>query len=242
MAHGQPDDSHVVSTDVVFTLSDLAEAVVRLGSPAVMARSGAVLMAETWAAGLGSWALNTSGAPSYARISNKASLWDGVSLCLYADVGAALFASVQKQLPLVSPGVHGLSLWFAGAEGSGSLMFRVTATIGGTKRQYTIMVYPATGVVAYVDDAGVDQTVVTLGALDDNAEQWHSLKLVIDDVAEQYKELWLGTTRYALDVPGQPLVGVTEQDRITMRVQCTGAAASDQIAYFDGIVLTGKEV
>jgi len=242
VAHGQPDDSNIVGTDIVYTVSDLAELAVRQGSPAVLARSGSVLMTETWEGGLQGWRVNTAGAPCYVRLSNVAHLWNGASVAVYSTAAAWAWANVSKQVMLVTPGTHGFSLWMAGMAGDGSVFLDMTITYGGTVRQYRITIYPSTGRITYVDSLSVERTIDTIGALDDAVYEWHSFKLVVDDINQMYKSFWFGTTEYKLNVPGEPLVGVVEPNRILVRAGSYGTALSDQMLYVDGIVVTGKEV
>ena len=224
-----------------YPLKDLAEAVVRLGSPVIYDRSGAVALLESFEFGLGHCELSLTGGGSLPALDNTHWNTNGFSALLAAGPLDGDGSYLAISLPVPPPGLWGLSARFTVPLASGRIMFG-------------IMLFDPpgywTGAIHYVADLGKWYYKDLAGGVVLLLDGWtpplseylfHFLKLVIDPITHKYVRLVIDDT--VIDMSGLDLyyAGGIAYSYLQVSVGLLRSWAAVSHTNIDDVILTYNE-
>jgi len=241
MAHGAPDDSNVVKIGTVYRLDDMAELAARLGSPVVYHRFGSLLFADTFEYGLAAWTITENGVGATVRASNARS-WEGeLAVQIVSGTGGTPYAGISKYMPPISETNIGVHVAFALDTNLDYYESALTCGDGTKRYQYRIRYDHTAGTLSYLSGLGAYTVFATPGVLFDSANNFHNLKLVVDNTRKEYVRFYFDNIVYPMT--GLPVYQdnllINPFMQVLFRVWGDGVASTT--FYLDSFVLTYDE-
>jgi len=241
MAHGAPDDSDVVKIGTVYRLDDMAELAARLGAPVTYNRFGSLLFADTFESGLAAWTITVNGVAGSVRPSNTQS-WEGeLSVQLVSGTGAAPDSAITKYMPPIADTNIGVQSAFALDTNLDYYEMGITCGDGAKRYYYRVRYDHATGTLAYRSGLVAYTVFATPGTLFDQANNFHNMKLVVNNTRKEYIRFYLDNVAYPMTG-----LGVYQDDLIInpfmqVRFKVWGDGFLSTTLYLDSFVLTYDE-
>jgi hypothetical protein len=241
MAHGTPDWGVTAGAVTVYQLTDLAEAVARLGSLNTFDRRGDLIWANGFEWGLAKWELfpgaggNTI-APSTARARNGR-----YSVLLNKLAAGDPLLRLVHLSPLPAPGGIGFEYSFNLATAITSIEWWWQVVRAASTQFYRIRWDDAANELQYNDSAGVFVTFATTINLLASPSLFHTGKLVVDTVTGQYVRFILNDRTYSLaNIAGQNIV-VAATARLDSAIEVSAPGPNPASVYIDDVILTQNE-
>lgn len=229
MPHGTPDYGVTAPKGTTYTLQDLAELAVRLGSPMNFDRRGDVIDYMTFSQGLGSWIQSGYGAGNTAYISAYRPQYGSLLAILHTGSGAGGYSRISDTLFYPVLGRMGLEVAFVPVLHLLDLQLTVLLYTGIAYTVYTVQYRHTTGKIQ-VQHTDLDwYNVGAPGIQLEGSGSYVTIKIVFDPVTGKYhRVLFNGDTYQASAYAG---VSVDYASRKYMAVGVTavtdGAVAID---------------
>lgn len=241
MAHGLPDESNVKSGIPLYLTTDLGELAVRLGSPVIYHRQGAVLYMEAFDKGYRRCAFET-GLPS-GSYEITSEYWEskGVSLKMASEPDASSYIGLLKRLPCLYLGYYATHSLLAYT----STCYRMTLTYayfdGTNQHLFEIRITPNIGKAEYRDVNGAYQEITTeLSFLSFyRIFNYHRLKVNLDSLT--YESFTFNQTEYSIAGLACYPIPSGLQRHLVIGIETEGSIANRGIVYVDSIILTQEE-
>jgi len=241
MPHGTPDYGITAGRQTTHQLTDLGELAVRLGSPVSFDRRGDVVWWDDFECSLNKWNVAASGTGSSIAVST-ASARNGENSCKLTagSDGAHSAAMIHRHHPPVRS-VFGSEVSWAFTGTPELLLMRIDDRDGVTNHAYEVVWDNLLNEVKVLTAAGTYSTVLSSLDLLETLDLFHTIKLVWDGVTHQLVRLLFD--HLVIDVSG---VGAQDSanvfhPRIAVKIDMTGRAGFNDVAYIDDYILTQNE-
>lgn len=241
MVHGQPDWSPLPPKATTFTLEDLAEHAVRVGSPVTHDRRGDVVWYTDFRHGLGD--VESEGESGYELrlVAGGPARQGSFAACLYFPSGSIGYGTILKYLPYPVLGRVGLEATFSAeafhADWELELQLRTGAVVIQPRIRYDVV----NESLGYRPSAGADvlfATGLNLQALDTSHL---TLKMVADLGAREYVRCIFNEHEYSL----ADIDCLTQTISLTrsFRAMVSSRNVNDleMFGYVDNVIITQNE-
>lgn len=224
-----------------YPLKDLAEAVVRLGSPVIYDRRGAVAFMETFENGIGRWL--SSGDVGYTPFTLTASFSQtgGFSGTIYPGPGVLDSAGIEGFMPIPPPSLWGLSIMFSVSVAVFRLNLRMRYYDGTLFHDYVTSLLNLLSELYVSDDTGADKLVDTIGSLLVNERAFHFYKMVIDTEARKILRLRIDERTFAVNQEVAPGMASAIRPYLSMQVWAYNRTGGVERVNIDNVILTYNE-
>jgi len=224
-----------------YPLKDLAEAVVRLGSPMMFNRDGATGFLESFQYGLGRVNVSASDPTKTPVLSTAAWCSHGFSCYMPLSVVAGDVGQIGVNLLPMPPALWGFSCMFSIPDDLGYLQFYLDVHLDNVRTRYYVQVDLAGWKLQLYNDAGVWVDTINLVYLNCTTKLWHFLKVVIDPVNHRFVRVYLDN-HVAADIATLPGAAVADfGDFIAWYIIGISAGAGQPGMYIDNLIATYNE-
>jgi len=236
-----PDWGGYPVSQAVYPLKDLGEAVVRLGSPVIWDRGGAVALIEDFEQGLGRVVVQHTGSAVNGVLVGEPFRSGGFSCQMDAKGTAADYSQVIMEVPPLPTSKLGLSVMFSIDVLIGYLELHLDVYQVGAWRSYKVRYDALNARVQVYDNSDGWVTLGSFGVPNVNAKLFHHFKLVIDTATELYHRVLLNDQLYTqiASVPKKNTGGTYSTVKATIRM--TSGGAMQNPIYVDNLILTYLE-
>ena len=225
----------------IYTLDDMGELGVRLGSPMAYDRYGNVLFMETFDSGLGAWIVEENGANAEVVISSTKSYHGRVACFMDSGVNPAPWARVGKFFPPVTDQRIGLQTCFDLMDATHHIFFEIGTYDGVKNRLYGIRYDHSLGTLAYAYPAADWTVFATPGKLNEAEGNFHHIKLIVDTVTKTYVRVLIDKTLYSLSGLTGWVANSDVKPTFYVRVRAWGDGANSTETYIDNLIVTTNE-
>jgi hypothetical protein len=241
MPRGAPDYSNVRAFSPLHRVSDLAELAARLSSPVAYSRSGNVIWLTSFEHGLQGVVLGTDHADSVGGITASRSYHGSFSLYLDPRDATDSYVEYARSLQYIEAGKVGLEIALSLDRYPDKVRLQthymdgVTSIVGEVR-------YDTEGEYWQIKDGdSVWQTVLEDFYLQDGAEAWHNIKLVVDNENEVYG--WLLVDKHVVNISEYSLreISYPGWGQFFFKVTAYGDSDRHAKAYVDDIIVTQGE-
>jgi hypothetical protein len=222
-------------------LKDLAEAVVRLGSPVIYDRGGAVAFLDSFECGFNKWAWVINGSASAPILDGSRACTGNFSLKLNPSAVAVSNIALYHYQPVPVTSLWGLSARFAFKFVPRSLVLSLLHYDGQYQHQFAVVFDKATARVLLRATVATYHDLMALPNwyLDDYL--FHYIKLVCDPVQDHYLRLNIDGTPYDLSAYYYTKAVSVTQPRVLISIQVTSDGAGQLPVWLDDVILTYNE-
>jgi hypothetical protein len=225
-----------------YPLKDLAEAVVRLGSPVIYDRSGAVAFMESFEFGLGRCYPYVLAGGSLPNLTADTFCSQGHACQLNPGVGGAGdFSAIESYIISPALSLWGLSIRFATDSPIGKLYLHLKHAVGTLEWNYALM-FDLDPYKLYVrNSAGAYVEVFSDPGFLANDQLFHFLKVVVDPDNTDYVRAILDGHLIDLSAYEPQSVVWPVGDYLTLVVSAESAGVGQLPVYIDDIIMTYNE-
>lgn len=225
----------------VWSVTDLGELAVRLGSIVTFDRRGDVVWLDGFEEGLNKWVATTWGAGGAVGLDQNYARNGNWSCKLTAGSDGIRRASIYRKLP--RPVVGNLGLECSFGFDSNLANFRLLFDLyDGAYRHEPLVTYDYVSTLLSVrDEGGAWQDVATGVDVYESYYPFWSMKLVVDFANQKYVRLIFNETEY--DLSAYSYLYTVDASNALLRpgVQNNGIAAANAIVYLDDVIITQNE-
>jgi hypothetical protein len=241
MAHGTPDWGLTTGAVTTYHWADLDELAARLGSVVSFDRRGEAAWYDDFEHGLGRWTSNLGGTGAAADLSLAYKRQGAVSAHLRAGYTSPYLSQISARVRLPNLSRCGLEASFAIVDVTGYITLALVVFTGSRVVWGSLRWGINTKTHEYLDESGVWQTLALNQTAWVGAYGWHTMKLVIDPVNEQYLRFIIDQTTYPAP-DHTPYASVdTSPGQIAPSIANTGLAPAVRDIYVDNVILTQNE-
>lgn len=241
MSHGTPDWGINVDQTVYSLREDLAELAARLGSLVTYDRGGVVVFAEDFSHGLSRWTTGITGVGDTIDLSVAHTLSGPFSARLVAGSATDPVAEIVYELPKQVPSGMGGEIAFAIDQMTSIVELGLNQYDGVDALIGTVRYSPLTKTLSYRPAVGAYVTIATGVQLLTEDHVFHTMKLVVDLVAEEYVKVMLDDVTYSL--AGVPLRKTSPglAERFDLLIWNRGRDGIGDTVYVDRVIVTQNE-
>lgn len=241
MAHGHPDHGPSASVSTVYSLQDLGELAVRLGSPVSFDRRGNVVWFDDFESGIQKWYQYHLGTGSGVEISAEAARNGAFSAKLTTGNLVTQYAQIAHYGPYPVVSKIGLEASFAYDDDLQYLEFAISNNDGSYSHFAALRYYPASDKLQYWGSDDDWHDLATGLDLIDEIYAFHTIKLVIDPSTQKYVRAILNDVEYDMSALSYGYLPEVLTPYAMQRITaCTGV--NDNIsAYIDDVIVTQNE-
>ena len=236
-----PDDYPWLPSSARYPLADLGELAARLGSPVTYDRRGEVVWMDDMSHGLGVYRASVYGAGAVVRVTTDIGLSSGYALELVGGSDAERTAQLVRSFSRAKLGKTGLEIGFCMISLNEKFWTNLSRFDGSNQHVGGLRVYAETGQLTILKDDGTEQTIATLGHLDNPASIYHVFKLVCDFDSDCYVRLLFNDRVYDLSAYGLRIAAATDIPQYRMALGQISRAGYNDRASVGYIILTGNE-
>ena len=238
---GARDDSDVTMEEPSYRLDDMAELAVRLGSPYDDQRSGEVLHLTDFSAGLGGWAVGTTGAAGYGRLTGAYVKSGGVGVVVASEVSSAAYTHLFMLMPY--PGLK--SIGFKASIGFDSHVsrvdYRIVISDSVNSIYFDIRYNPALHTLQYLTTSDEWITLSSSLKLAAVLPIFYDFKLLINCETQRYVRFMLNQYEFNM-VDFVPSIAVNPiTARAAFYIICYGDDVAQGLMYIDNVVITQND-
>jgi len=242
MPHGGPDWGTAGPLATIYTLEDMAELAVRLGSPVIFHRTGNVIFIEDFEGSLSKCRCDTSAGGSVS-ISSKYSRSGGFSCKMVT--GPVIDDYAWVQVPLAYPALSKMGFevcWNRSDEGAlREISFRFDLYDGTLRWWPEVRWVRATNTwECRISGVGWTSLSPTVNYFVDNLPFNH-VKLVVDFVSKEYIKLIANDITYDLSGISIYSLGPPVPARLIPSILTYTRVAAEAVNYIDNIIITQNE-
>lgn len=241
MSGETPDWGALSVQSTVFPVTDLGEAVARLGSLNTFDRRGDMLWGDGFECSLNKWIIVTAGTGAAVALSTDRARNGRYSALLTAGSDGTRIASITRRAPFPVAGPFGLELSFnlPGTIETFNLQFQMfdgTNVVSGAVRWVD-----ADDELQYTDSAGAWVTFRTGVDLLTSTKLFHTIKLVVDLSAQEYLRIILDDVDFSLAGIAAHVAASGTLPVLDAIVTLIGRAGQNDEVYVDDAIITQNE-
>ncbi len=240
MAHGGPDYGVGAPKATIYSLQDMAELAVRLGSIVSFDRRGDVIWLDDFEDGIIKWQAFLGGVGS--AIASDTTMARNGAKSAKLTTAALADDNVHLTKYMVYPVLSsmGFEISWSTVESTWEIDLMIGIWDGTTAYSGMVEIDQEDGVLRVWGDDGLPHTFGTISYYL-TYHMWHTAKVVIDAVAKKYKRFILDSVEYDLSdyaVGGSALVA---PKRMTVDALFRTRAAAAKSLYLDDAIVTQNE-
>lgn len=241
MAHGHPDWGVSGPKSTLYTLQDMAELAVRLGSIVSFDRRGDVVWYDDFESTTLKWASVLAGAGAAVARSTAMAYHGDASLAITAGSDGSHYANAYRNLELPVLSKVGVELAFAHEGNTSAVSLLLQVHTGGTALWPAVAYSHVAKTLSYYAATGATVILATGVSLPYSAQIWNHLKLVIDIDDAEYQRLIVGSTTY--DMTGIACLTSASVAVPLLQTQIIheGVAGSNPVCYVEDVIFTQNE-
>jgi hypothetical protein len=224
-----------------YPLKDLAEAVVRLGSPVIYDRSGAVAFLDSFECGFNKWDWGKDPAASAPILDGSRACTGNFSLKLDPSAVAVSSIVLYHYQPVPVTSLWGISAQFAFEFVPRSLILSLLHYDGQFQHQFAVVFDKVTNLVRLRATVATYHDVMTMPNWYLNDYLFHHIKLVCDPVLDKYLRLNIDGTLYDLSSYSYTKAVSVTQPRVLISIQVVSDGAGQLPVWLDDVILTYNE-
>jgi len=240
MGHGTPDWWGGAPKSTTYALGDMAELAARLGSIDTFDRRGDVVFLDSFDHGLCGWTADEGDTGAVYPVCHPVRS-KGLSLELMAGDLALDWVDVKRTFPFPALGGIGGEISFMVAAYLKYLTLQLVFMDGTNYYSCQVRYDHALGKVYVYTDPTTWTEVGSPGVLSEAVTTFHTMKLVVDTLANKYVRLLVDNHTYSIGAhtPDYGLDATTPQ--VTLLVMVTCASANFTYLNLDDVILTQNE-
>lgn len=241
MAKGQPDFGLYAPTETIVGLSDMGELAARLGSIVTFDRRGNVIFADDFADGIQNWHLGGIGTQVIEWCSQY-SRDGGFSCKLETDTDEDDSALITRHVGYPALSKMGMEISVSDKQNWKILHIEMRLTTTDGQWRARIRYVYATKTLFYLNYAGTYTAIPGASYTTHvNPAYFDTIKLVADFVNNEYKQLVLNDTTYALSGIGLRWHGGLGTPNMHAIIELFSDGVGAAIGYIDSAILTQNE-
>lgn len=225
----------------VWSLTDLGELAVRLGSPVWYDRRGDVIFIETFEHGVGMWDPSLSGAGATAALKVGEALSGGYSCRLRPGTTADWRAGIQRGFPFYGLRVMGYQVAFQNNLDISEFLLTVDQFDGRQNIYAACRYVVADNSLQYYSAEEEWVVAVSNLALSVGVGEFHVLKVVTDLYTEEYVRLMCDDYEVDLSGVGCRVTEASEAPLLQVSIYVTGLEGEAEDILVDDVVITQNE-
>ena len=241
MPHGYPDWGPSAPIATVYSLQDMAELAVRLGSIVTFDRRGAVCWLDDFEHTINHWEIHIDSPPGAITLSAEAARTGALSAKITSPSINGDASEMVKRLPCPTPSNLGFEFSWAGAEDLAYLRAQIMLNPTGYRYYFDIRYDIAQDYLYYRNSAG---TWVQLSPRVWTAKSpyvWNTIKFVIAATTFKWKHILFNSQPFDMaNIPGyQPSIGHPYE--MDARIAAYSGTAGSKLVYIDDVIITQNE-
>lgn len=241
MAHGTPDWGVTAGRVTVYQLTDLAEAVVRLGSLDTFDRRGDVLWADDFERSLNKWSPNAQGTGASVALSTARARNGRYSALLTAGSDGGLAAFITHVSPFPALSAFGMEFSFNLGSTIDLLDISVQLFDGTDRLNARIQWFDGSNDLWYQAVGGAFVSFATGVDLARTSTLFHTAKLVFNGVSRRYIRFILDNRTYDLSANALWALADATLPEASVVLSVVGRAGFNDTLYVDDVILTQNE-
>ena len=224
-----------------YPLKDLAEAVVRLGSPVIYDRSGAVALMESFEFGLGHCEVSQGGGGSLPVLDNTHWNTNGFSALLAIPAGAGHWSMIDMYVPVPPVSLWGVSCRFTKPVAEQTFVMGLVMSDSINDYTASLLYQMDVNRWLYKDASGGTAVLLTNWICPDNDTLFHFVKMVLDPVSHTYVRVIIDDT--VIDMSGVPyyLTAPVAYSCIDVSIYLLATGGGASHVNIDDVILTYNE-
>lgn len=238
--HGKPDWGLQVKK-TVYSMDDLSELAVRLGSISQFDRRGDIVFMDSFENGLNKWLTFQSGTDAGIKLSTYVTTSGGYSVKLIGGKTSAYYASITNYLPYPSLSKYGFEVHFSLPVAIDKIYFEFYKYTKTQGFEGIISYDDTNNKLQYEDSTGVFQDIETSFTLVKSNVLFHVIKLVIDLENNKYHRLIVNETTYDLSAYDIRAIDPGLGKNIATSITLYSNSGDNDYAYIDNIIVTQNE-
>ena len=238
--HGKSDWGLQLKT-TVYTLDELSELAVRLGSIDFFDRRGDVLFLDDFSSGLSKWYAVGSGTGNKQLVTPEIARSGGYSIKLIGGKTTPWYSFMRTCFPYPVLSRIGYELHFCYTHLFDKLIFELKQDDADYSYEGAIQFDRTNNKLQYKDLNGDYQDIVTSFRLLDRANLFHVFKLVCNPETHKYHRLILNDTTYDLSAHDLYKHGSQGQKFYEVTILLYSRDGYNDFCYIDNIIVTQNE-
>lgn len=241
MPHTAPDWSWMGKVATLFSLQDMGELAVRLGSIVTHDRRGNVLFIGTLESGLGAYYTETSGTGASVTVSTERFLAQGYSLKMIGGSDGSRYALAMRSLAYPALSKMGMECHVVIDDNLDHFDFEVFGHNGSSYSTFGIRYDHVNSKLQYRDDTPAWVDIATGVALYYSTYLFLPFKLVFDEENREYVRLICTGVEYDMSDNACEVTTGVATPHMDIRFLVYSKSGENTVAYIDNIVLTQNE-
>lgn len=241
MGHGTIDYARLKGIGAVYTLQDLGELAVRLGSPVSLDRRGNVYWIHSFELGLGSLHTMSTGANADVGVYPYSATGDGMCGGLTPGDAVGNIAGVYNYLPILIAGGWGVEIRFTVPTKLGAFYLRMRHWGSHGCYNYRARYDHSTGNIDIQDSDANWQIIGSPGVQPAGMEIFNLFKLVVDGENQKYERIIFNNHTYLAREYSPLTVPNGEIDLLGIEMYAERGATGAMLCYIDNIIFTQNE-
>jgi hypothetical protein len=228
-------------TSIVSKVADVGELAARIGSPVTYDRSGNVIWYTSFEEGLGSILKQTGGTGAAVDLFFGMSLRGSFSARLTGGSDGNQDAGCLRRIRPIGLTTYGLEATFSMGSDIEDFQIGFQRNTGSILQYWRVRFYLAGDEIQLVNSSFAYEKIADYADWSEDADLWHTAKLVADPTAGKYIKLHFNDQVYDLsDYPCREVAN-TGDARIELLASANSISGSNGIAYLDDMIATINE-
>lgn len=244
---GLPDYSQAkpvgqVAVGPTYTLSDLAEAVARLGSINTYDRRGTIVDLDAFEGPTLNWISAVSPAPAcYARLDSTYPKAGAQGVRLHVSNVAGAYSRISKAIASLPDQRLGIEISFCGLSNTCYFFMVLQFADGTTMHNIGLRIEPAASTLAIWTGMDTYTDITDLQPIVDLNFYWHTCKLVADFTTDRYVRLLFDDVEYDISKNDVYTTDAVYKGVVWSVVRISPQVATGGDVYLDNYLLTQNE-
>ena len=224
-----------------YSLSDMGELVVRLGSPVTYDRRGEVIWYDMMDRGLSPYVVSAYGTGAAARVT---AVYTGMGhYCMELTAGSTLLMSITLMREFVHLGLQRVGVEIGVSFYTLNDYFRLWLS----RYENGVCHYPGINLSAhdrtlsYRDKDNVWQVLYNTGQLEGWKDVFHHLKLVVDYMTGKYVRVMFNDHEFNMSDIEYYKITTGEENRYFLEFGLFSRPGYNDVCYVDHVIITGNE-
>lgn len=236
-----PDYQKYLPGSVRFSLQDMGELAVRMGSPDLFDRRGEVVLMDRFDHGVGSWFKQTYDADSDALLSDAHTIHGGFSYLLKAGTGPDKLIQTNYSFPVNASNRYGFEVTFGHTGAFGYLSLNFIHYVPEGSHDFTLKLDYVNNIVSVTEFGGAARTVGVMANVLNDTPSFSTIKLVYDVETRKYVRLIFNTLEVDLSGIDMPFGTADTGRKIDLFIEFKGGTGTMGKMYLSSIIVTANE-
>lgn len=241
MVRGHEDYGEGGQIAIIHPVTDLGEAVARLGSPDVFQRSGNVVFITGFENGLADMVQDPQGTGSAIDLMGDRAYSGGASVRLIGGSDGGRRAILTKRFHTVETNQMGIEVTFSLDADCEYVAISGIVRDGVNKSVYQVFANMTDGEFQYYDSTGTKIAIAAFDWGNDDLDHWHTIKLIFDMVNQKYVRAYYNEEVYELTDITPYQSATADVPRLDFTAWTFSENGKNGVAYVDNFIITINE-